>query len=95
MKKSGAALIILALCGVYLALLMPRLLKVGQLQERSSNLDEQLIKLRQSNAQLEKELKLLQSDPVYLEKVARGKFNKAKEGEIVYKVVRNQSANRS
>ena len=37
---------------------------------------------------LEYELRLLKDDPVYLEKVARAQFNKAKEGEVVYKVVR-------
>jgi cell division protein FtsB len=47
-----------------------------------------LARLRKENKALETELQLLIHDPVYLEKVAREKFNKAKQGEIVYKVVR-------
>ena len=37
---------------------------------------------------LPEELRMLREDPVYVEKVAREKFRKAKQGEIVYKVVR-------
>lgn len=88
MKKPGAILIFVALLGVYLALLFPRLVKVNELSNRSAKLDEELKKIRVENQKLEQELRMLQSDPVYIEKVAREKFNKAKEGEIVYKVVR-------
>ena len=53
-----------------------------------SGLETELRKLQEENLKLENELRLLRQDPVYLEKVARRKFNKAKENEIVYKVVR-------
>ena len=78
-------LLLLAVFGVLLA---PRVLQVRSLRSRGENLEEELKKLRTQNQELENQLRLLREDPVYLEKVARGKFNKAKQGEIVYKVVR-------
>ena len=81
-----AALVVMA------AFAVPKVLQIQELNERSLKLDEELKKLRYQNQQLETELRLLRDDPVYLERVARQKFNKAKEGEIVYKVVREQGA---
>lgn len=69
-------------------LLAPRVMQVRSLRSRSENLEKELNGLRKENQDLENQLRLLREDPVYLEKVAREKFNKAKQGEIVYKVVR-------
>lgn len=88
MKKPATAVLFLLLVAGFFILLMPRLIQIRQLQIRSSNLDKELIQLKARNQKLELELRMLRDDPVYLEKVAREKFNKAKEGEIVYKVVR-------
>jgi cell division protein FtsB len=76
------------LAGLFVALFVPRVLQVQKLRERSDNLEQELRRLKAHNGALERELRLLKDDPVYLEKVARSKFNKAKEGEVVYKVVR-------
>lgn len=86
MKKS--TLLFLAVVIVFVALLSPRLYSVWKLDRRSTDLNTEIIRLKKENALLERELRLLREDPVYLEKVAREKFNKAKQGEIVYKVVR-------
>ena len=88
MKRPVTALIYLLLFLVFAVLLAPRLMQVHELKVRSENLEAELQKIKRENQQLEMELKLLREDPVYLEKVARAKFNKAKPGEIVYKVVR-------
>ncbi len=88
MKLPGTVLLVTLLFGAFIALLTPRVVQVQSLKARSSNLEQELLRLRKENQTLEKELKMLREDPVYLEKVARQKFNKAKEGEIVYKVVR-------
>ncbi len=56
--------------------------------DRHRNLELELRKLKTENATLENEIKLLRLDPVYLEKIARTKFKKARENEIVYKVVK-------
>ena len=73
---------------VFVALLTPRMFEVQKLKKRSADLEQQLRDLKKQNDALEGELRMLRDDPVYLEKVARAQFNKAKEGEIVYKVVR-------
>ena len=73
---------------VFVMLLLPRMFEVQKLKKRSADLEMQLRDLKKQNDALEGELRMLRDDPVYLEKVARAQFNKAKEGEIVYKVVR-------
>ena len=75
---------------VFIMLLMPRMFQVRKLKERSADLELRLRDLKKKNDTLERELRMLRDDPVYLEKVARAQFNKAKEGEIIYKVVRER-----
>ena len=88
MKKPATALIFLLLFALFIIFLTPKILQVTNLQIRSQNLEAELKKIRLENQALENELRRLREDPVYLEKVAREQFNKAKQGEIVYKVVR-------
>ena len=92
MKKSFTAIAFLLLVGVFTVLTIPKIMKINELRERSENLKEEVRRLEFENKKMEMELRLLKEDPVYLEKVAREKFNKAKEGEIVYKVVRSGEA---
>jgi cell division protein DivIC len=87
-KKPTAVILFLLFAALFALLLMPRVLQVRELDQRSADLGQDILRLRKENEKLETELRLLRDDPVYLEKVARQKFNKAKEGEIVYKVVR-------
>ena len=87
--RKPASAVVLAILGVlFVAFISPRMVQVQKLRERSSALEKELRELKKQNDQLESELRMLRDDPVYLEKVARAQFNKAKEGEIVYKVVR-------
>ena len=64
------------------------MVQVQKLRERSAALDKELRDLKKQNDLLEQELRMLRDDPVYLEKVARAQSNKAKKGEIVYKVAK-------
>ena len=88
MKKPVTALVFIALLILFVALIAPRVIQVQSLKARSVSLEAELKELKKQNDKLETELRLLRDDPVYLEKVARQEYNKAKEGEIVYKVVR-------
>ena len=88
MGKASSLFLIVAVAALFVAVLTPRLLEVQKLRQRSEALEKDLAALKRQNDSLEAEMRLLRDDPVYLEKVARSKFNKAKEGEIVYKVVR-------
>ena len=88
MKKPLTALVFISIAALFVALIAPRALQVQGLKTRSESLEKELRALKKKNDALETELRLLRDDPVYLEKVARQEYNKAKEGEIVYKVVR-------
>jgi cell division protein DivIC len=84
--RPATAVVFLVASAVFAVLLAPRMVQLQKLRSRSSELEKELVQLKAQNDQLEAELRLLRDDPVYLEKVARAQFNKAKEGEIVYKV---------
>ena len=88
MRKPTAVVVFLVLVFLFVVLLTPRIMQVESLKTRSRDLEIELKKLQTQNLLLENELRLLHDDPVYLEKIAREKFNKAKQGEIVYKIVR-------
>jgi cell division protein FtsB len=88
MKASGAILVLIVFIVLFGVAITPRVLNIQKLEARSKALQDEIRKMQSENQALENELRLLREDPVYLEKVAREKFNKAKQGEIVYKVVR-------
>lgn len=88
MKRPATAVLFAIAIAVFIALVAPRAIQIQSLKDRSRRLEKELSDARLNNQKLEQELRLLRDDPVYLEKVAREKFNKAKEGEIVYKVIR-------
>ena len=87
-QRPATLLAFAVLALLFVAFLTPRLMQLQKLSERSQQLEQELQDLKNQNDALEHELRLLRDDPVYLEKVARRQFNKAKQGEIVYKVVR-------
>ncbi len=84
----STAWVALLLFCLFLLVFLPKMSHVCALRERSENLGNELEGLKKKNDALREELYLLEKDPFYLEKVARDKFNKVKQGEIVYKVVR-------
>ena len=90
MKKPATAVLFTVVIGLLAFALAPKLVRVMNLQLRSDRLEAELKAIRRQNMLLENELRLLKSDPVYLERVARKKFNKAKEGEIVYKIEKDR-----
>jgi cell division protein FtsB len=71
---------------------VPVALKLNKLRNQSADLETEIRKLTARNQVLENELKLLKSDPVYIEYTARKTFNKSKEGEVIYKLVEPQTA---
>ena len=93
MKKPASAVIYGLLILLFIVITAPRVVQIWKLRERSEGLEAELEKLKKENQGLENELRLLREDPTYLEKVARERFNKARQGEIVYKVVRDNQTN--
>ena len=56
-------------------------------------LDENLAKneiLKKENNTLRKEIDKLENDPLYIEKIARGKYGMIKKNEILYKIKENE-----
>lgn len=90
MKKPATAVVFVVVAGLLAVAVAPKLMRVRNLQARSDRLAQELAVIKRQNALLENELRLLKSDPVYLERVARKKFNMAKEGEIVYKIEKDR-----
>ncbi len=87
-KNATTTIVFILIAVLFAFLLVPRMMQVQSLRQRSEKLENDLRVLKKQNDALENELRMLKDDPVYLEKVARSQFNKAKEGEVVYKVVR-------
>lgn len=87
-KRPVTVVVFALLFGLFVIFITPKILQIESLTRRSENLEREISDLKRQDKELETELRLLRDDPVYVEKVAREKFNKAKEGEIVYKVVR-------
>ena len=69
-----------------LVVFLPTFSKKQQLQEKNDQLQAEINSLKEHNAALMAEQKLLEEDPVYLEKVAREKMGVVREGEVIYKI---------
>ncbi len=82
-------IIVLSVLGLILlgVIFIPGYLKIKRLVRQNRELERQIKETKQANRRLEEEQEKLESDPVYLEKVAREKLGLAKEGEIIYKVL--------
>jgi cell division protein FtsB len=90
-KRPTTAIIFVVLFAGLAYLFTPRVMRLWELNKRNDALEVEILSLKKDNAMLENEIKLLTNDPVYLEKIARAKFKKARENEIVYKVVKEET----
>ena len=81
------AILIFIVAVTVLVFFVPSFSKLQDLRQKNMKYENQIGDLRKKNVQLTEEQRLLQDDPVYLEKVAREKMGLAREGEVVYKIV--------
>ncbi|MBF0254349.1 MAG: septum formation initiator family protein [Candidatus Omnitrophica bacterium] len=82
------AWMIAGLTALVLALVLaPIYWRVVKLNRQKSGLETEVRQLQAMNQVLENKLRLLNEDPVYVEYIARRKFRKGKEGEVVYEIV--------
>ena len=55
-------------------------------RQKSIENDRKIVGLKEKNKKLEEERRLLEEDPVYLERVAREKMGLVREGETIYRL---------
>ncbi|MFA5411377.1 MAG: septum formation initiator family protein [Candidatus Omnitrophota bacterium] len=70
-----------------LVLFLPGYTKLQELKDRNRDLETKIKRLNVENALLQQELKKIENDPLYQEKIAREKMGVVRKGEIPIKVV--------
>ncbi len=71
----------------FLILFLPGYTKLQELKDRNRDLESKIRRLRIENALLEQEVKKIENDPVYQEKIAREKMGIVRKGDIPLKIV--------
>ncbi len=84
MLKNATWLFIIT--SVILVIFLPSYTKMQDLRHKNFEYGREIQSLRRSNKKLSEEKKLLEDDPIYLEKVAREKMGLVREGEMVFKI---------
>ncbi len=75
-------------CGILIVtLFFPAFSKTQQLRLKDEALSQKLKLLTLENEQFARENKMLKTDPVYIEEIAREKLRVARENEIVFRVI--------
>jgi len=73
---------------IFLAVIfLPGYTKLQELKDKNYDLETRIKGLKIENALLDQELKRIESDPIYQEKVAREKMGVVRKGEIPIKIV--------
>jgi len=70
-----------------LIIFLPGYTKLQELRDRSLDLESKIKRLNVENALLQQELKKLENDPVYQEKIAREKMGVVRKGEVPIKII--------
>lgn len=84
MLKSALGLFLF--CIIVLVIFLPSYTKMQDLKQKEHDSKKQIQQLSKKNRQLKLEKKMLETDPIYLEKVAREKMGLIREGEVVYQI---------
>ena len=84
MLKNAILLFVFAL--VILMLFLPTFARMQDIKQKDLEYQTRISSLEQENIQLKEERRLLEEDPVYLERVAREKMGLIRAGEVVYKL---------
>jgi cell division protein FtsB len=70
-----------------LIIFLPGYTKLQELRERNQDLESKIKRLNIENALLNQELKKIENDPVYQEKIVREKLGVVRKGEIPVKII--------
>ena len=70
-----------------LVLFLPGYTKLQELRDKNRELTTKMKRLNVDNYLLQEEIKRIQSDPVYQEKIAREKMGVVRKGEVPIRIV--------
>jgi cell division protein FtsB len=70
-----------------LIIFLPGYTKLQELKDKNDDLETKIKYLNVENALLQEELKRIENDPVYQERIAREKMGIVRKGEIPIKVI--------
>ena len=70
-----------------LIIFLPGYTKLQELRDKNHDLETKIKYLNVENALLQQELKRIEIDPIYQEKIARDKMGIVRKGEIPIKIV--------
>jgi cell division protein DivIC len=73
------------LCGgILIVIFLPGLTELQHLREDNEDIQKRVMILEKQNRELEREILLMQEDPIYAENKAREKLGIVRKGEYVY-----------
>lgn len=81
------AFLLLGVAVFLVVVFLPGYTKLQELRDKNRSLRQRIKELRVENSLLEEELKRLEDDPVYQEKVVRERMGVVRKGEIPVKVI--------
>lgn len=70
-----------------LIIFLPGYTKLQELKDKNKDLETKIKYLNVENALLQQEIKRIESDPIYQEKIAREKMGVVRKGEIPIKII--------
>jgi len=70
-----------------LILFLPGYTKLQELRDKNRDLESKMKRLNIENYLLQEELKRIENDPVYQEKIARDKMGVVRKGEVPVRIV--------
>ncbi len=70
-----------------LIIFLPGYTKLQELRDKNTDFEIKIKRLNVENALLHQELKRIENDPVYQEKIAREKLGVVRKGEIPIKII--------
>jgi cell division protein FtsB len=88
LKKAIWSFAVLALV---LILFIPGFAKLQGLRGKNVDLEDKIRRLSVENALLQQELRRIENDPVYSERIAREKMGVVRKGEIPIKIIPEKS----
>ncbi len=70
-----------------LIIFLPGYTKLQELRDKNKDLEARIKRMRIENSLLQEELRRIENDPIYQEKIAREKMGVVRKGEIPVKII--------